>query len=118
MLYDKRWDLRTDTVSEMLWRAADYLRDREFCQKTIGQITWDGKWAVCIRGAIFYANREWALGSVEAAQQRVRNYLIATGRMSKDWRGRSDTDTKWNDRPGRTKWEALEVLMGASSYVE
>ncbi len=98
MLYDPKWEVETPVTVEpwrnLLLDAAEIIRLGGWCQGEF--IAFTG--AVCMAGAISEAAREGMYdGDV---------YETAYNRISRSVRSPID----WNDTPGRTKDEVVDLL--------
>jgi hypothetical protein len=101
MLYDERWDRKpaVDECGQMLLRAADYIEEHGWCQSRV----MDKEGRVCLLGAILYVGGTGLdfMPRVEKAAGIGQGGLIAC----------------WNNAPGRTKQEVVDVLRRAA-YTE
>lgn len=111
--WDKKVEVELDDISKHILRAADYINEHGWCQHLVE--TPGG--AVCLQGALFKTmdpQGRW-LGRYEKlwrgpseylnAEKRVYNYLQHKG-MIGNYKGSHN----WNDAPGRTKDEVINLL--------
>lgn len=113
--WDKKVEVELDDISKHILRAANYINEHGWCQHLVE--TPGG--AVCLQGALFKTmdpqcmkyRLEWGIAWRTApseylnAEKRVYNYLQHKG-MIGNYKGSHN----WNDAPGRTKDEVINLL--------
>jgi hypothetical protein len=102
--------------SEILEQAADVIEQRGWTTHT----TYDGKGRVCAWGAMLVA-AGWDPRVMSLSRERMDS-LDAAARIARSARRFVDNHmlslfgsvTSWNDMPGRTKQEVLDMLRSAA----
>lgn len=99
----------TPEAKALITGAVETLTERGWCQKLIQ----DNEGRCCILGAmdvVYHQGASYKSGTWEEAKQLISEAIASNGYPY--YLFTSDTIIKFNDAPGRTKEEVLELLSG------
>ncbi len=98
-------EVHVDYVGELLWKAADIIVEKGWCQGTAS----NKEGNVCAIGALTWATYE--LFGPGGLAEDCKYYLPAVNRLC--MKINDSSIPCWNDAPGRTKQEVVAALRSA-----